>query len=120
VGGIGDAGQRDVLGHDGRRERLGDAVGDGETGLAVVDPCRILQCRFGLDGAEGDDLGDAITAPFVRGIAEHFAAAAVVEVDVDVGHRRAFGVEEPLEQQPVGNRVDVGDAERVGHQRSGG
>ncbi len=58
-------------------------------------------------------------SPLVGGIAHHLAAAAVVEVDVDIGHRGAFGVEEPLEQQPVRNRVDVGDAQRVGHQRAG-
>ena len=56
--------------------------------------------------------------PLVRGVAQHLAAATVVEVDVDIGHRRAFGVQEPLEQQPVLDRVDVGDAQRVGDQRS--
>ncbi len=120
VGGIGDPRQRDVLGHDRRRQRLGDAVGDREARLAVVHPRRILQRRLGLDGAEGDHLGDPVAAPLVGGVAHHLAAAAVVEVDVDVGHRRALGVEEPLEQQPVLDRVDVGDAQRVGDQRTGG
>ncbi len=118
VGGIGDPRQRDVLGHDRRRQRLGDPVGDGEAGLAVVDACRVLQGRFGFDGAEGDDLRDAVGAPLVGGVAHHFAATAVVEVDVDVGRGRAFRVEEPLEQQAVRNGIDVGDAQRVGHQRA--
>ena len=48
--------------------------------------------------------------PLVGGVAHHLAAATVVEVDVDIGHRRALGVEEPLEQQAVLDRVDVGDA----------
>src|SRR5436309_3292028 len=43
------------------------------------------------------------------------AAAALVDVDVDVGHGHALGVEEALEHQPVLDRVEVGDAERVGH-----
>ena len=120
MGGVGDPRERDVLGHDRRRQRLGDPVGDRETRLAVVHPRRILQRRFGFDGAEGDDLGHPVAAPLVGGVAQHLAAAAVVEVDVDVGHRRALGVEEPLEQQPVLDRVDVGDAQRVGHQRTGG
>ncbi len=34
---VGDARQRDVLGHDRRRQRLRDLVGDGETGLAEVN-----------------------------------------------------------------------------------
>ena len=35
---VGDARQRNVLGHDRRRQRLRDPVGDREPGLAVVDP----------------------------------------------------------------------------------
>ena len=66
VGRVGDARQRDVLGHDRRRQRLGDPVGDGEAGLAVVDPGRILQRRLGFDGAEGDDLGDPVADPTCR------------------------------------------------------
>lgn len=58
-------------------------------------------------------------APFVGGVAHHLTAATVVEVDIDVGHRRALGVEEPLEQQTVWNRVDVGDAQGVSDQRAG-
>ena len=66
VVGVGDAGQRNVLGHDRRRQRLGDPVGDRETRLAVVDAGRILQRRFGFDGAEGDDLSDPVTRPTCR------------------------------------------------------
>ncbi len=98
----------------------GDPVGDGEPGLPVVDSRRILQRRFGFDGAEGDDLRDPVVAPLVGCVAHHLTAAPVVEVDIDVGHRGALGVEEPLEQQTVWNRVDVGDAQRVGDQRAGG
>ena len=118
MGRVGDARQRNVFGHDGRRQRLGDPVGDGEAGLAVVDAGRILQRRFGFNGAEGDDLGDPVVAPLVGGVAHHLAATTVVEVDIDVGCRRTFRVEEPLEQQAVRDGVDVGDAHRVGHQRT--
>ena len=34
------------------------------------------------------------------------------------GHRHAFGVEEALEQQLVAQRVEAGDAERIGDQRA--
>ena len=115
---IGDARQRDVLGHDRRRQRLGDPVGDGEAGLAVVDSRRILQRRLGFNGAEGDHLGHPVLTPLVGGVAHHLAATTVVEVDIDVGCRRTLGVEESLEQQAVRDRVDVGDAQRVGHQRA--
>src|SRR5215203_286587 len=42
------------------------------------------------------------------------------EVDVDVRHRLAAGVEEPLEEEVVLDRVDVGDLERVGGERACG
>ena len=57
---VDDAGQRDVLGHDRRRQRLGDLVRDRVAGLAVVDPRGVLDRRLGLDRAEGDDLGDLV------------------------------------------------------------
>ncbi len=53
-------------------------------------------------------------------VLDHLAAAAHAEVDVDVGHADALGIEEALEQQVVAQRVDVGDAQRVGDQRAGG
>jgi hypothetical protein len=45
-------------------------------------------------------------------------APADREIDIDIGHRLAAGVEEALEEQAVGKRVDVGDLERVSHDRS--
>jgi hypothetical protein len=84
-----------------------------------VDAGRILQRCFGFDGAERDDLGDAVAPPLVGGVAHHLAATAVVKVDVDIGHRRALGIKEALEQQTVLDRVDVGDAQRIGDQRAG-
>ena len=79
----------------------------------------VLECSLGFDGAERDYLGDPVTTPLVGGVADHLAATAVVEVDVDIGHGSTFGVEETLEEQAVLNRVDVGDPERVGHQGPG-
>jgi hypothetical protein len=48
-----------------------------------------------------------------------FVAAVHAEVDVEVGHRHAFGIEEALEQQVVRQRVEVGDAQCPRHQRAG-
>ena len=36
------------------------------------------------------------------------------------GMRHALGIQEALEQQLVLQRINVGDAQRVGHQRTGG
>ena len=56
---------------------------------------------------------------FCFDVLDHLAAPMVVEVDVDVRHRHALGIQEALEDEPVPQRVDVGDPERVGDERPG-
>ena len=51
---------------------------------------------------------------FSAHVVDDALAALHGEVDVDVGHRLAAGVEEALEHQVVADRVDVGDLEAVG------
>src|SRR5207237_9708151 len=46
-------------------------------------------------------------------------APALAEIDVEVGHRYALGIQEALEQEVVAQGVQVGDAERVGDERPG-
>ena len=106
-----------VAAHDRLRDLLGEAVAG-----AVVE----AEHAGGVAGrgarrhlAEGDDLGDRLAAVFLADVADHPLAAADREVDVDVRHRFAAGVEEALEEQVVGERVEVGDVERVGDDRAG-
>ena len=113
------AGQRDVLAHDRGRHGLGDPVGHRVAGLAEQHPGRVLDRGLRLDRGVGDDLRDPVLAVLLGGVADHLAAPALVEVHVDVGHRDALGVEEPLEDQLVLDRVEVGDAQRVRDQRAG-
>jgi hypothetical protein len=49
-----------------------------------------------------------------RGGAQGLPQALGVEIDVDVRHALAAPVQEALEEQPVGQGVDVGDAQDVG------
>ncbi len=107
--------QRDVqLG----RHHLGDAV---DVGVRDVHgAAHVFDGGLRGHGAEGDDLGDVVAAVFLRDVLDDFAAAVHAEIDVDVGHGHALGIQEALEEQFVLQRVDVGDAERVGDQRSGG
>ena len=42
----------------------------------------------------------------------------VIAVDVEVGHRHPFGIEEPLEQERVAQGIEVGDRQRIGHERA--
>ena len=113
-----DPGQRDVLAHDRRRHRLGDPLAHHER--IAEHPAGVLDRRLGLDGAVGDDLADPLLAVGLGGVADHVAASALVEVEVDVRHGDALWVEESLEQQAVLDRVELGDAQRPGDRRAGG
>ena len=96
--------------------KFGDTV---HPAIAVAEHApRVAHHRLRRHGAVGDDLRDAVAPVFVRDIVDHAIAAVHAEVDVEVRHRDAFGVEETLEQQVVLQRIDVGDAERVGDQRT--
>ena len=94
------------------RNGLGDAV-DIAVGVAEHAP-DVPDGRAGQHRAEGDDLGDVVLAVFPGDIRDHLVPAVVLEVDVDVRHRHAVRVQEPLERQAVGDRVDRRDPERVG------
>ena len=78
----------------------------------------IADHRLRRHGAVGDDLRDAPSAVLVGDVVDDAVAAVHAEVDVEVRHRHALGVQEALEQQVVLQRVDVGDAERVGDERT--
>jgi len=79
----------------------------------------IFDRGLGGHGAEGDDLGDVVAAVFLRDVIDDLTAAVHAEINVDVGHRHAFGIQEALEQQLVLQRIEVGDAQSVGNERTG-
>ena len=72
-----------------------------------------------LHGAERDDLRHVLAAVLRGDVLDHLAAAALAEVDVDIRQRDALRIEEALENQVVVQRVDVGDAQRPGHEAAG-
>ena len=86
---------------------------------------KVLQAAGVPDGVinfvpgRGGHVGDPVLAIFVLDVIDDFAAALLAEIDVEVGHRGAFRIEEPLEEESVAYRVDIGDAGAVGDQRSG-
>ena len=65
---------------------------------------------------ERRDLRDAIGAVLLRHVGDDLIAPVVHEVDVDVRRGIALQVEEPVEDEPVLDRVDVREADRVVHQ----
>ena len=62
-------------------------------------------------------LGGAVPAVGSVDVLNHFFAAAVLDVQVDVGRAVPALGQEPLEQQVVRDRVDAGDAEREADRR---
>ena len=71
-----------------------------------------------LQLAVGDDLGDAVGAILLLDVIDDAIALFLAEVDVEVRHRDALGVEEALEQQAEPQRVEIGDGQRVGDERA--
>ena len=78
----------------------------------------VAQHAARLQRAEGDDLRHLIAAVALLHVADHLVAPVLAEVDVEVRHRHALGIEEALEQQPEADRIEIGDGERVGDQRA--
>src|SRR5207249_12225928 len=79
----------------------------------------VLDRLLALERREGDDLRDAVRAVLLAHVADDLVAADEAEVDVDIGHRAALGVEKPLEEEAVLDRVEVRDAQRPGDQAAG-
>ena len=69
--------------------------------------------------AEGDDLRDLLLAIALLHVLDDALAPVDAEVDVEVGHRDAFGIEEALEQQAEPQRIEIRDGQRVGDERAG-
>ncbi|QYU67449.1 DUF3857 and transglutaminase domain-containing protein [Leptolyngbya sp. 15MV] len=108
--------QRDGLGGVERNEG-GDAVHlpIGQAHDAADIPHR----RLGLKLAEGDDLRDAVGAVFLHHVADHLVAAVLAEIDVEIRHGDAFGVQEAFEEKAEAQRVEIGDQQRPGRDGAG-
>jgi hypothetical protein len=117
------------LGYLGQRTRdrdvlarlVGNELGDAVTeGVAHVQHATdVADSRACGHGAEGGDLAHGFLAVLVLHVVDHPVSVGLTEVDVEVGHRDALGVQEALEQQLVFQRVQVRDLECIGHERSG-
>ena len=70
---------------------------------------------FRLEGTEGDDLRDLVPAVLVRHVIDDFLASFDAEVDVYIRHAHALRIEEPLEDEAVFYRVDLGYGKAVRH-----
>ena len=100
-----------ILGHE-----LGELVDLAERHFE--HPADVAQDAARQERAEGDDLRDAVGAIALAHVGDHFVAPVLAEVDVEIGHRHSFGIEEPLEQEAKPQRVEIGDGERPGDERA--
>ncbi len=80
---------------------------------------QVAHGRLGAQGADGADHRGVLPAVPPVDVLDHLIAAVGVEVDVDVRGAAPRGVQKPLEEQAVGDRIDVRDTEDVSDQRVG-
>ena len=80
---------------------------------------RVANDGAGQELSEGADPRDGIRPVLLGDVADDRVASTDREVGVDVRHALAPGVEEPLEEQPMLDRVEVGDAQRERDERAG-
>ena len=78
----------------------------------------VFQDRARLKLSERDDLADVVFAVLARNVIDHFAAAILAEVDVEVRHADALGIDEALEKKIELNRIDVRDLKTVRDERA--
>ena len=52
-------------------------------------------------------------------VRDHFIASPPAQVDVEIRAIAPRRMKEPLEGEPVADRIDIRDAQRVRHQRAG-
>ena len=106
-------GEGDVqfVGHQGHD---GVDAGDGHS----QGPAHVADRRPGRQRAERADLRHVVHAVLVFDVLDHFAAALLAEVDVDIGRFPPALVQKPLEQQIVFQRANVAQMQGVGDQRA--
>ena len=78
----------------------------------------VAQDAARLQRAEGDDLSDLSAAVFLLDVVNDFVAALLAEIDIEVRHRDALGIEKSLEQKPEPDRIEIGDGQRIGDERA--
>ena len=108
---------RFALERGGTGNHLGDAIA--ETEGMTHHPAHVPNHGARRHGAVGDDLADMVAAILAGHILDDPLAPFHAEVHVEIRHGHAFRVQEALEQQVIGQRVQIGDTDGVGHQRAG-
>ena len=69
--------------------------------------------RLSRHRPERRDLRNFILAVAIAHVINDLVAANVAQVNVNIGQRDAFGVKEPLKEEPILNRVEFGNPQDV-------
>ena len=110
--------ERFLQGHaDFKRDHLRQAIR--QAVRLALHPRHVAHHGFGGHGAEGDDLAHGVAAVGLGHVLNHPVATVHAEVDIEVGHRYPFRVQEAFEQQVVLQGIEVGDLLHVSHQGTG-
>ena len=71
---------------------------------------------FCFHAAESHYAGNMIGAIFSFNVFDNLSAPILAEIDVEVGHRNAFWVDEPFKEEVIFDRIDLGYAYAVSDQ----
>lgn len=95
------------------RDAVADSVGMAESARDIPDR------RARHQRAECADLRDMVLAVFLLRVRNHFVAAVIGHVHINIRRLGPFGIQEPLEGQFVKKRIHIRDADEIGDQTSG-
>ncbi len=70
-------------------------------------------------GAKGHNLRHRMSAIFLLDVVNYPVTAFLAEINIEIGHRYAFRIEESLKQKLVAQGIQIGDAKTVGRKRPG-
>ena len=101
-------------------ELVADHLADAVTrAVRIIEHARsIAHGVLRLERAEGDHLRNVVFAIHIFDVVDNLFTSALLEVDVDIGHLHTFRREEAFEHEAVRQRIEVGDAHGVCHDRT--
>ena len=90
----------------------------GQSIRLALNARNVAHDRLRRHRAERHDLAHRFVSVAFGHVRDHRVAADHAEVDVEVRHRYAFGIQQSFEQQVVRERIEIRDAERVRNERT--
>jgi len=105
--------QRNVPALVWRRHQLGQTVALGIRHFQ--HPGDIAHRHAAEHLTKGSDITDVVFTVFFSAIFNHFVAAGILDINVDIWHGDTIRIKEALEQQTVLQRIKVSNVQRVGN-----